>query len=172
MPRKGRNNKGFVAIPISGGLSLTTLGNNTVIKSDVISGNFTEDFFAISVDLNVSVDDITAGELLPAEWGVCHGDYTVAQVNENLNVALLGPGNKIQQEQARRLVRRGGVFKSDPVLTTKLQTDFAGMKRIKLKFVVQDGKALQIWIKNRSGSPLTTGSQLVWSGTLYGRWLL
>ncbi len=169
MPKK-RGNKNFVAIPIEGQTALGALADGTLVAVNVMTGEFTEDFYAISADIDTFVRALTASEGTPSSWGLAHGDYTVAEIDENLELSLLGPGSKIEQEQARRLVRKGSQFKfnnvvNDELIPTKTQ-------RVKLKFVVQSGQHLDIWFKNRSGSVLTTGAIFEWSGTLYGRWIL
>ncbi len=167
---KHKGKKGFVAIPIEGTLALSTLGDGAVLTSNVHTGEFTEDFYCISADIQVSVRALTAGEGMPSSWGVAHGDYSTTEIQEHLAVALLGPANKIEQERSRRLVRNVNSFESDPIDTTLIRsTD--GEQRVKVRFMIQDGNHLSIWIKNRSGSALTTGAQLEWSGKLYGRWV-
>ncbi len=174
MARKGR--KGFVAIPIDGTLSLSTLGNDTVLTVDVFGGNLTEDFYAISADLSSQIIALTAGEGDPTQCGWAHGDYSVTEIKEGLEVELLGPGNKIQQEQSRRLIRRIGMFVGNFLGThvvMKLQgRSGEAMVRTKLKFVINSGKSLNLWVHNKSGSALTTGASLRFSGTVYGRWLI
>ncbi len=111
--KRSRNSKNFVAIPISGTPALTTLGNQAVLLDDVFGGNLTEDFYAISVDISAQIINLTAGEGDPIVSGFAHGDYAASEVVENLDVVFLGPGNKIQQEQSRRLVRKTGMYQAN-----------------------------------------------------------
>ncbi len=161
--------KGFVALPVSGSLALVTLGDNTVIKANLHTGLFTEDFFAISADLQVMIRNLTSGEGEPTSWGVCHSDYSVTEVNEQLNVALLGRGSKIEQERARRLVRKGGQLVHLTAEDELIPLDRS--HRIKMRYMIQEGFANEIWFKNRSGSALTTGAIAEWEGTIYGRFV-
>ena len=142
--KRRQTKKNFVAIPIESALSLGTLGDATIIKADIPTGVLTEDLFCISADVQISVNGVTAGELLPSTWRICHSDYDVTEVKKALEIVLLGPGNKIEQERSRRLVRKGGQFKNDPLVPSVLQMDGPGTKRLKLRFVVQNGKSLQI----------------------------
>ncbi len=176
--RRRRRSKGFVAIPFDGDLVIGTLLNDAVIQASVVGAVFTEDFYCISADLQLTVSGLTAGEGDPSTVGYNHGDYSAAQVAENLNVQLLGPGNKLQQEQSRRLVRRAGALQSLTGLNDSTQLNLVGggdggrIIRTKLKFVVQSGQELELWFMNRSGATITTGAQARFSGTLYGRWIL
>ncbi len=113
---------------------------------------------------------------MPMSVGVAHSDYSNAQVAEATDVELLGPGDKIQQEMARRSIRR---ITSLNTFANSNETEMQGVSatggpiiRTKVKFTIQSGRTLTIWVKNRSGSALTTGSVLTFSGHIYGRWLV
>ncbi len=173
--RRRRGGKGFVAIPIDGTLNLLTLAGATTILVDAFPAALEEDFYAISMDLNAQIINLTAGEGDPMTCGLAHGDYTAAQVEENLELTFLGPGSKLEQERSRRLVRKAGIFLSEVVNHTTMRLfgkTGSGQVRTKLKFVIQNGKNLSIWVHNKSGSALTTGSSLRFQGTVYGRWIL
>ncbi len=172
---KKRSSKNFVAIPFSGSLPLVTLASEALLSGDVFPGVLTEDFYAISVDLNAQILALTAGEGDPMSCGFAHGDYTDPQIEENLEVSFLGPGSKIAQERARRLVRNTGIFASETVGHTSMKLygrTGVGNIRTKLKFVVNSNKNLSIWVLNKSGAALTTGSNLRFQGTVYGRWII
>ncbi len=176
MPNKQRSRsrsrrKNFVAIPIEGSVALGALAHGSVELGPVLASVFTEDLYAISVDIEASITGLTAGEGEPSHLVVAHSDYSDTQVDEKLSVAFLGPGNKIEQEQSRRLVRLGGSFKSSALSSAAIKLQLED-KRIKLKFLISNGKTLNIGVVNRSGSTLTTGSSLRFIGTIYGRWIV
>ncbi len=168
--KRSRNSKNFVAIPVQGSVALLTLADGIVIKANLHTGVFTQNLYVISADLQVMVRDLTSGEGEPSSWGLSHSDYTNTEIKENQEVNLLGPGNKIEQERSRRLVRDGGQLIHLTAEDELIPLD--RVHRIKVKFVVQEGKALEIWLKNRSGAPLTTGAVFEWHGKVYGRWIL
>ncbi len=174
--KRSRNSKNFVAIPFDDSVALGALANAILVKEALIGTNFTEDFFCISVDLSGIVTGLTGGEGIPLEMGLNHSDYSVAEVNQNLDVTLTGPGSKIENEQAGRLVRRTAQgFEHAVGNTTEIPLigRFGSrISRTKCRFLVSSGKALEVWIKNRSGSTLTTGASLRFSGTIYGRWIV
>lgn len=131
----------------------------------------------MSVDIQGSVIGLTAGEGDPSQVGFCHGDYSATEVAENLNVILLGPADKVTQEQSRRLVRKTGILQDPTGLNTQISMPLLGKDgsaniRTKLKFTIQDGQTLNMFLFNNSGAVFTTGATLRYSGTLYGRWLV
>ncbi len=147
-------------------LALGALVDNVVIAAD--SDAFTNRFFLISADLEWAMRDHTGGEG-PLKVGIAHGDYTVTEIQENL--ALTGmedDGDKIAQEQGRRLVRSSGQFSglsSDEALNDGMAI------RTTAKFVIQDGQTVKFYTWNRSGATLTTGTAISITGKLYGKWL-
>lgn len=175
MAKKGRSSKNFAAIKVEGTLALSTLVNGVVLASDIFGANLTEDFFVMSADIMAEITGLTAGEGNPHRCGFAHGDYSVTEIKEALDVELLGPGNKIEQERSRRLVRYAGVMYNDISSQVKLELigrNGSRLVRTKLKFTIQDGKTMNVWVQNKSGGTLTTGATLRYSGTVYGRWLV
>ncbi len=170
-----RRNRKLDVIPVEGTLALSTLADDTVVVSGLTSSNLTEDFFVISTDLSVMVNGLTAGEGEPMTVGISHGDYSAGEIGEATDVELLGPADKIQQEQADRLVRKITTLRGDGLNTQVemkgLNRDGGPIIRTKWRFVIENGKTPAIWIKNRSGAALTTGATLRWDGYIYGRWL-
>ncbi len=165
--RKRNRNRNFVAIPIDSGITLSTLANATALSGSLVAA-LTEDLYCISADLTWSIQGLTPGEG-PVYVGVAHGDYSDTEITEALTVSLTGPGNKIEQERSRRLVRRAGGFPG--ILAEEVLNDGRPL-RIKLKFTVQNPKTIKLFAFNRSGAALTTGGIVRVFGDLYGRWLL
>ncbi len=175
--KRSRNSKNFVAIPVEGNVTLSTLGSQAVLSANLVEGTLTEDLYVISSDLSATITGLTAGEGAPMDIGIAHSDYSDTEIKENLDVVLLGPGSKIELERTRRLVRKVGVANlsvSDTLQSVLSMIGKGGSRiiRTKWKFTVQSGKTLDIWIQNRSGATLTTGATFRWSGTVYGRWLI
>ncbi len=175
--KKRRGNRGFVVLPFADEFVIGSVVNNVVVSEPVLQANFTHDFYAISADIQCTITGLTAGEGDPSTMGWFHGDYSNAEVAECLNVTLLGPANKIEQEFTRRLVRRTGVFQgvegTDVATEMTLRGGKSGSPSIRttLRFVVQDGKALKIYFMNRSDATITTGATIHFSGQIYGRWV-
>ncbi len=166
MAKKVRKRSGrFAAIPVSGALTLATLADATVLSNSLIA-SLAENFFALSVDLMWVIRGVTAGEG-PIQVGVSHGDYSDAEIAENLNSNLADPGDKVEQEQQRRLIRKSGMF---PILSGNEALADGRAIRTRMKFLINEGKNLDIWAINRSGSALTTGAQIRADGVVYGYW--
>ncbi len=173
--KRSRNSKNFVAMPFNGTVALGTLADQAVVIDDALGGNLTENLYAVSADLMAEVKGLTAGEGEPMVAGFAHGDYVATEIAENLNVVFLGPVDKIVQERTRRLVRKSGVFfgNSDNTQTNMrlIGADGSRIIRTRLRFLLNESKSLSIFIQNLSTGALTTGASLVYSGTLYGRWV-
>ncbi len=173
--QRRKRDKNFVAMPITGQVVIGALASTEVISGNVFTADLNEDLFIVSADLSGQIVSLTAGEGDPADCGFAHGDYTVAEIAEKLNVSLLGPGSKIEQEQSRRLTRKVGTFLQTVVAATTMRlfgkTGNADI-RTRIGFTVQSGKNLKVYIHNRSGAVYTTGAIFRYSGTLYGKWLL
>lgn len=175
-PRKrSRTRKNFVAIPFQKELALSTLADNAVL-SIALTPALTEDLFVMSVDMAAQIRGLTPGEGDPSTLGLAHSDYTNAEVAENLNVSLTGPGSKIEQERTQRLVRKSGVFHGfgdgAGAVLSMIGRQGSRVTRTKCMFTIQNPKTLNAWIQNRMGAPMTTGALMTVDGTIYGRWIL
>ncbi len=168
MPKKrGRKrSRNFVAIPFQHELALSTLAANTVIASSPLSA-LTEDLYIMSIDSTYVMRDGTAGEG-PLDVGWSHGDYTVAEIGQALDSGLSGPGTKIEEEQSRRLVRLSGTFHA---LAAEEALNNGTKLRTKLKFIIEDGQTIDLFVVNRNTSSLTSGTSIEVSGTIFGVWL-
>lgn len=165
--RRGKNRRGFVAIPFDTSLALASLADDTVLSAQILAQVFAEDLYIISIDAFWGINGVTA-EDGPIEVGFSHDDYTVAEINEALVVALVDPDNKISQERSRRLVRRAGLFTNNN--TSEVLND--GKKiRTPMKFMVGDNHGINMWAKNKSGATIATGQVITLTGTIYGRWV-
>ncbi len=171
-----RSRKGFVAILVDATITIGAVGSKAVAIADLMGGNLTEDFYAISTDLQAQVLGLTAGEGDPSMCILAHGDYTVAEIAEALVVKLLGPGSKIEQERTRRLVRKVGPFYGDGTATQTTSNlegrQGPGLVRTALKFIINSGKTLSVGFYNNSGATMTTGATVRVTGTVYGRWII
>ncbi len=167
--RKGkgrRRRRGISVIPFNVNLAASVSVNNE-IKSVSLVGVLEEDFYAVSMDISIELQDATPGEG-PRRIGFAHGDYSITEISECLDVTLLGPDNKIEQERSKRLVRTIGKLKanaSEESLNEGLPI------RKKIGWVIGDGEVFNLWHRNLSLATLTTGSSISAEGLIYGRWL-
>ncbi len=170
--RRRRRRRNFVALPFRTLITIGTLGAATVISTGTLSGNFTEDFQCISVDSKWSISGlVNVDGDGPITVGFAHNDYTVAEIAAALEVNLLGPGNKTEQEIASRLVRDIGVF-ADGVeggVTWDKLNDGKAI-RTRLNWLISSGKELDVFAFNEGADAMTTGAIVNVSGKLYGYW--
>ncbi len=170
-----RYRSNFVAIPFAGTLALSTLADNAVLTVD-LTGSLGEDLWCVSMDVSAAIRGLTAGQGDPMTLIVAHSDYADSEILEAVDVTLVDPDDKIEQERARRLVRKVGVFQQegqmDDTFTAlrMLGRDRGPVVRQKLGWSVGDGFALSIGAWNRSGGSLTSGAIMDFDGTLFGRW--
>ncbi len=173
---QARYRKSFVTIPFSNSVVLDTLADNTVLLQD-LTGSLGEDLFWISLDISASIRGLTAGQGDPMTLIAAHGDYTSGEVLEALDVTLVDPDDKIEQERARRLVRKVGVFQQEG----QMDDTFTGLRmkgprgggsviRQKTGWSIGDGHAPAIGLHNRSGAALSSGAVMEFDGNIYGRW--
>ncbi len=165
--RKAKNSKNFVAIPFNISIGLGTLGDDVVIFGGGITPTLIRGLFVISIDGYWALRGLTAGEG-PIQVGYSHNDLTVAEVAEKLDVVLPDPGDIIERERSRRPVRNAGMFPG--ILANEVLADGRAV-RTKIKFSVGETHALNSFVRNLSGSALTTGAVVDVVGTVYARWI-
>ncbi len=162
---KKQNRKNFVTIPFETAVNLVTLANDTVLFAALMA-NFGEDIYIISIDALFSIRGLTALEG-PLQFGFSHGDLTVGEVKEFTEAEMTDPDDIIAKERSRRPVRRAGQFSG---LNTDDISNDGRVLRQTIKFSVGNDHNINAWIKNRSGSALTTGANFSVTGLIYGRW--
>ncbi len=165
--RRSTRRKGFVAIPFTAQMSLATLADAIVIAQNLLSATFGEDIFIISIDWIASIRNLTGGEV-PLSLGLAHSDLSVTELAEGLDAEVTDPDDIIAKERARRPVRRLGVFSGN---VGDITLNDGRVTRTKVLLQVGDGHSLNVWIRNQSGSTLTTGAELEIGGTIFGRWM-
>ncbi len=164
--KKFDKRKNFVAIPFQTSLALGTLASALVLSVGALAA-FGEDIFIISVDIYAMLTN-TAGGQGPIYLGLAHGDLTDVEIAEALDASLTDPDDIIAKERARRPVRRIGTFNAlggDEILNN------GNPVRVPVRFTIGNEHVLDMFVQNRSGAALTTGSTLSVEGIIYGRWL-
>ncbi len=134
-------------------MGIGTLANLAAI-STVLTSAMENEGRVSSIEASWSRRTGTAGEG-PVMFGVAHPDYTTAEIEAAIEIAVLGPGTLIQKEVANRLVRHIGTFSG--VDSNEVINDGKPVKT-KLNWAFQDGQvALTVWAYNLFGTVLTTG---------------
>ncbi len=122
----------------------------------------------LSLNFNAVWESITALADGGAMFGVSHGDYTAAEIEECLEAGVsINRGNKIANEQANRLVRILGTFPStnSTVVDGEVGFNDGRPRKVKLNWPIPIGNTLNIWMYNTSDAGYTTGTNLAMNGT-------
>ncbi len=161
-----RRRRPIIALPFNVEIGLSTPIDNEINVVSIV-GVLEEDFYCVSVDIQIVMENMTALEG-PHRFGLAHGDYSVAEIAEHLDVTILGPDQKIEQERRRRLVRTIGKLPGQ--VPNEVMNDGKEI-RVPVRWTIGDGEVFNLWHRNVSGATLTTGAAVIAEGRLYGRWL-
>ncbi len=161
--KKDRN---FVSIPFSASLGLVTLANDIVVDVGAFGNQLGEDLYVVSIDATWTIHGLTATQG-PIDVGFAHGDLSVTEVAEALDAEQTDPDDIIARERARRPVRRAGKF---PGLSTNEALADGEKIRTRMRMSIGDGHDINIWARNKSDAPMTTGAVVDIDGVIYGRW--
>ncbi len=103
------------------------------------------------------------------EFGLAHSDYSAAEIEECIEAgASIDLGNKVQQEQANRLVRTIGVFNQGTHDVGAGASFNDGLPvKVKLNWKMSIGDTLNVWFRNGSGVVYTTGSSISAIGDIW-----
>jgi len=95
----------------------------------------------------------------PILVGVAHSDYSVAEIEQAIeNTDTWSANDKIAQEQAKRLVRKIGVFDA-PANAAEISRLNNGVPiKTKLNWKLSEGETVQFWAYNMGSSALATTS--------------
>ncbi len=143
------------------------LALGTVSTKTVILGPFDE-----TVNERTSVSSIVASNALsdftftatdgPIMVGICHSDYTAAEVEEWIeNAGSWNEGDKVAQEVAKRQIKMFGIFRtaSTDIIGTAVLNEGKPQK-LKLNWILLQGQGLDMWAYNMGASAPAAGS--VW----------
>ncbi len=159
--------RGYVVIPFSQNITLTTLASELVLSAGAIT--FGEDIFILSVDATWAIRDMDGGQG-PIIVGLSHGDLSDVEIQEALEAELSDPDDIIAKERARRPVRTAGSIASPQTDVFEGTLAHGEVVRTRCKFSIGDGHTLDVWARNRSGAALSGGMVVAVDGLLYGRW--
>ncbi len=166
---KGTTRKAWV--PMGQFVEFTGLAADAV-ENEIVQGSNAagSDYILRSVKLNYAVANAAADEG-PFIAVIAHGDYTDAEVAECLNVITgFDPGNKIEQERMKRLVRRIGLFGASDGVEDITINDGLPLTT-KLNWHIQGSVGFRIGIWNRSEAAVTGSPVLEFDGTAYINWV-
>ncbi len=152
--------KGYRKLPVTANIALGTLGSEALI-GQLNGETFNEERRILSAELTWAIEDLASADG-PVQVGLAHGDYTDAEIEQCLEaVGAWDEGDKIAQEQAKRLVRIVGMVSEEE---TVLNDGLAIKTRLNWRIATSD--TLRWWARNR-GDAMTTGAEILISGWLH-----
>ncbi len=161
--KRGGRKQRAQKLVFSSSLALLTTAGNTVV-SGALADTVVDRVWLSSMDIRSALRNVTVGEG-PIVYGVAHGDYTAAEIEECLEaVGSWDRSDQIAVEQANRKVRTIGVFGA---ILAEETLNNGNPKRVRLGFILEDGQTLQMWAWNKSGATLTTGAVIEGNGQVY-----
>lgn len=167
--RRGRWNPNNKVVRVSGAIALLTLADVTLLAGSITNVS-DEAYRVFSVKATYALRDFTQGEG-PLEVGIAHGDYTDAEIEEwREATAAISRGDEIAREQMNRKCRHVGTFGLDSGGDASVLNDGRPIKT-RLNWVIATGDTVKVWIYNRSGGPLTSGSEVVVAGSAFIRFV-
>ncbi len=165
--RRSKGRSRLAVINVNETITLGALASGVVVATN--TDQFEREFYAISADIYWNLRSATAGEG-PLEVGLAHGDYTVTEVKEKLDLTgMEDPSDKISWERGRRLVRRSAKF--NYLAAAEIINDGKAIRTPIRMMLAGSVATVQFWAHNLSAAPLTTGGVVQVSGKIYGRWV-
>ncbi len=139
---------------------------------DVVSGAVTaastSTYRLISVHAAYSIVDAGAGADDGQTFGLAHGDYSAAEIEECLEATTaIDAGDKIANERANRLVRVLGTFAGTALAGGGVQFNDSQPVKVRLNWLMTIGDTLTLWVRNASGAVYTTGASITIAGDLW-----
>ncbi len=162
--RRGRGAP-LVAVRVNAELAAGALAQNDLVTGSI--GATWTDSFLLSAQLYASARGFTAGEG-PILVGLSHDDYSAAEVEEWVEATGSGAAaDLVATEQAKRKCRDMVTF----ILAGANEVANDGKPiKVPLKFILNDGSGLNMWIYNAgSTNPLTTGGIVEISGKIFAK---
>ncbi len=165
--RKRRMRGSYVRGNINEQLDLGTLAAKDLIKADFDEVAVEKTFVSSIVATYIIVEFTEAVGDGPISVGIAHSDYTDSEIEGFIEATgSWDPGDKIQQEIGKRLIRRIGMFnpRTDALLGTSRLNDGEPIKT-KLNWTLTTGKTLSLWAYNHGTSALaTTDPEVIMEG--------
>ncbi len=113
--------------------------------------------------------DIAAVNDGAMEFGLAHGDYTAAEIEECLEATTsMALGDMVAQERADRKVRVMGTIQGNPAVVNGESPANDGRPiKVKLNWLIPAGENISAWAKNSSGAVYIIGSSLSILGSFW-----
>ncbi len=137
-------------------VSLGTLAANTGVLESTPA--VSERTLVSSIVNRYTLSGMTAGDNIgPIMVGVAHGDYTLAEVEEWIELgSSWAEANLITRETSDRKIRRIGVFDTPATAGQSYTLNDGKAIKTKLNWILNAGQGLNFFFYNLGSSPLAT----------------
>ena len=141
-------------------LALTSLASKDVVGA-LFDETVNERTRVTSIVANYALGNLTPGAGIgPVIFGVAHGDYSDAEVEEWLE--MTGQWNEgdlvATREVGRRLIRQIGVFETPDEVTDQVTVNDGKPVKTRLNWILLQGQTLRLWAFNSGSNPIATTS--------------
>ncbi len=154
---KGRGMGRYIKGNIDIDFVLGTLAANTGVVQQT-NDQVRERTLVTSVDVSYGMLGFTIIDNVgPIEVGLAHEDYTLAEIEEYLELTTSwDEGDRISREISSRLIRRIGVFEpKEAGLGSEMLNDGKPIKT-KLNWILNSGQGLKFWAYNQGSAAVAT----------------
>ncbi len=156
-PRRKRKFRRYLKGQADEVLNLGTLAASTLVGA-LFDESVVDRTFVSSLRATHSLDNftptITRGPILV---GVAHGDYTDAEIEEWIeNTGSWNEGNLVQQEVAKRRIRRIGIFDTPDAAVDSVVLNDGRPITTKLGWILLEAQTLRQWAYNLGTGALAT----------------
>ncbi len=159
MPRKGKKRSygRYIKGNVDEDFALGTLAGNTGILQ-ATQDQVGERSLVSSVQAIYGLSGFTIGDNIgPVEVGLMHGDYTLAELEEFLELTTgWNEGDLRSREISNRKIRRIGVFDPPDNAGESVALNGGRPVKTKLNWILNAGQGLTFWIYNQGGSAFAT----------------
>ncbi len=152
---KRRASGRFRAVRLQFNVTIGTLGSGVMLTTSLGIGTGQE-YWAISADISYVLENVTVGAGGPLAVGLCHGDYSVTELDEWYEATNNFMGDQIEIEEGRRKCRDVGIMNSIGISGTNQHLNDGRPVRTKLGFRVEDGKTTNVWVRNMGTNAYAT----------------
>ncbi len=153
--------KSYLKGNIDENVIITDLAAATLVSSD-FDETPEQDTLVSSIVASYSIDNLVAGQG-PLIFGVAHSDYSDAEIEEFIeNTGSWDQGSKVEQERAKRLIRKiGTMVGTQGSGTVDVKWNNGVPMKTKLNWRLNTGDTLNLWCYNISASALSTSTPVL-----------
>ncbi len=155
--RRNRKFRRYLKGSVDETLNLGTLAPTTLVGA-AFDETVNERTFVSSIRATHSLSEFTpAADRGPILVGVAHSDYSDAEIEAVIeNTGSWNEGNLVQQEVAKRKVRRIGIFEIPDNATDAVVLNDGKPITTKLGWILVQGQGLRQWAYNMGTAALVT----------------